>query len=65
MHSEGGSSGGSFDSLKEGAAQIGSAVADAASAVATSVGNAASDAKDARPRRRSRSTATSCSPTAS
>ena len=40
-----GSFGDSFENMKEGAAQIGTAVADAASAVVTSVGTAASDAK--------------------
>ena len=42
-----GSFGDSFESMKEGAAQIGGAVADAASAVVSSVGTAASDARTA------------------
>ena len=42
-----GSFGDSFENMKEGAVQIGGAVADAASAVVSSVGTAASDAKTA------------------
>ena len=36
-----------IDEIKEGASQIGSAIADAASSTAAFVGNVASDAKDA------------------
>src|SRR4029078_10624164 len=42
-----GSFGDTFDSMKEGASQIGGPVAHAASAVVSSVGTAASDAKTA------------------